>query len=61
MKLTDILPVLELGGFGIHIPFHITWIHEQVEHSIEHERFFSLENNRLKKLIVKNKKRPSMR
>lgn len=41
---SDILPVLELGGFGIHIPFHITWIHEQVEHSIEHERFFSLEN-----------------
>jgi len=41
---SDILPVLELGGFGIHIPFHITWIHEQVEHAVVHERFFSLEN-----------------
>lgn len=41
---SDILPVLELGGHGIHIPFHITWIHEQVEHEVEHERFFKVEN-----------------
>ncbi|MBN7812608.1 HAD family hydrolase [Algoriphagus sp. H41] len=36
---SDILPVLELGGHAIHIPFHITWVHEQVEHEVEHERF----------------------
>ncbi|GMQ31654.1 HAD family hydrolase [Algoriphagus confluentis] len=41
---SDILPVLELGGYGIHIPFHITWLHEQVEHEIEHERFFQVEH-----------------
>lgn len=41
---SDILPVLELGGFGIHIPFHITWVHEQVEHEVEHERFFKVEH-----------------
>jgi putative hydrolase of the HAD superfamily len=39
---SDILPVLELGGYGIHIPFHITWAHEMVEHEVEHERFFKL-------------------
>ena len=41
---SDVLPVLELGGFAIHIPFHITWAHEQVSHEIEHERFFKVEN-----------------
>lgn len=41
---SDILPVLDLGGFGIHIPFHTTWIHEQVEHTVEHERFFEVGN-----------------
>ena len=39
---SDILPVLELGGYGIHIPFHITWVHEQVDHEVEHERFFKV-------------------
>ena len=38
---SDILPVLELGGYGIHIPFHTTWIHEQIDHEVVHERFFS--------------------
>lgn len=28
---SDILPVLGLGGYGIHIPFHATWQHEKVE------------------------------
>lgn len=41
---SDILPVLELGGYGIHIPYHTTWIHEQVDHTVEHERFFEMEN-----------------
>ncbi|TDQ19508.1 putative hydrolase of the HAD superfamily [Algoriphagus boseongensis] len=41
---SDILPVLELGGYGIHIPFHTTWIHEQVDHTVEHERFFTVDN-----------------
>lgn len=40
---SDILPVLELGGHGIHIPFHITWLHEQIEHEINHERFYQAE------------------
>lgn len=28
---SDILPVLELGGKAVHIPFHTTWAHELVE------------------------------
>jgi len=28
---SDISPVLKMGGFGIHIPFHTTWKHEVVE------------------------------
>jgi putative hydrolase of the HAD superfamily len=25
---SDIAPVLELGGWGIHMPYHVTWAHE---------------------------------
>ena len=28
---SDILPVVELGGRGIHVPYHTTWALEQVE------------------------------
>jgi len=28
---SDILPVLNLGSYGIHIPFHTTWKHEEVD------------------------------
>ncbi|MEM7118248.1 MAG: HAD family hydrolase [Chloroflexota bacterium] len=27
---SDILPVLEIGAYAIHVPFHSTWVHEQV-------------------------------
>lgn len=37
---SDILPVLQLGGHAIHIPYHITWEHEQIDHEIHHERFY---------------------
>ena len=30
---SDILPVLAIGGIGIHIPFETTWIHELVPES----------------------------
>jgi putative hydrolase of the HAD superfamily len=39
---SDVLPVLELGGHAIHIPFHTTWLHEQIEHEVEHERFYEV-------------------
>jgi len=36
---SDIMPVLAIGGHGIHIPYHTTWAHEQVEHTINHPNF----------------------
>ena len=36
---SDIIPVLELGGHAIHIPFHTTWAHEAVDGSIDHPHF----------------------
>ncbi|MDD2642254.1 MAG: HAD family hydrolase [Bacteroidales bacterium] len=32
---SDILPVLELGGYAIYIPYHTTWAHEQADEEIE--------------------------
>ena len=34
---SDIQPVLELGGWGIHIPFHVLWELEKTE-EFDHER-----------------------
>jgi putative hydrolase of the HAD superfamily len=39
---SDILPVLELGGNAIHIPFHVTWVHEMVEEVPVSDRFLQL-------------------
>lgn len=25
---SDIAPVIELGGWGVHVPYHVTWAHE---------------------------------
>ncbi|GAB1596717.1 HAD family hydrolase [Lysobacter sp. PAGU 2638] len=26
---SDIAPVVELGGHGVHVPYHLTWVHER--------------------------------
>ncbi len=36
---SDVLPVLEMGGHAIHIPFHTTWAHERIDHTVEHPNF----------------------
>ena len=41
---SDVLPVLEIGGHAIHIPFHTTWIHEEVNDNIEHKNFHQLKS-----------------
>lgn len=41
---SDILPVLEIGGFAAHIPYHVTWSHEQHDLNLEHPNFMELEN-----------------
>jgi putative hydrolase of the HAD superfamily len=39
---SDILPVLELQAFAGHIPFAVTWLHEQHETTPDHPNFFEL-------------------
>tara|TARA_R110002072_G_C7976244_1_gene535510 strand:- start:4368 stop:4547 length:180 start_codon:yes stop_codon:yes gene_type:complete len=41
---SDVLPVLELGGHAIHIPFHTTWEHEMIQHEVEHDNFYQAEH-----------------
>jgi len=40
---SDVLPVLNIGGHGMHVPYHTTWVHEQINRKIEHEQFYELE------------------
>lgn len=39
---SDVLPVLELQAFAGHIPFTVTWLHEQHETKPEHPNFIEL-------------------
>ena len=39
---SDVLPVLEIGSYAIHIPFHTTWEHEKVEEEVMHCNFKEL-------------------
>lgn len=39
---SDILPVLDLGGFGGYIPYHVTWTHEKHEPGLRHKNFIEL-------------------
>ena len=41
---SDILPVLDLGGHAVHIPFHTTWAHEMVSHPVEHPNLRTIED-----------------
>jgi putative hydrolase of the HAD superfamily len=41
---SDILPVIKLGGYGVHIPYHTTWLLEQIDHTIEHDNFFTFQH-----------------
>jgi putative hydrolase of the HAD superfamily len=36
---SDVLPVVNIGSYSIHVPFHTTWAHEHVEHHINHPNF----------------------
>jgi len=41
---SDILPVLEMGSYGIHVPFHTTWEHEKVDVIITDPTFRQVEH-----------------
>ena len=39
---SDVLPVLAIGSYAVHIPFHTTWEHEKISHKITHPNFKTL-------------------
>ena len=41
---SDVLPILNIGGYGVHIPYHTTWEYEKIDFEIEHENFYSFDN-----------------
>jgi putative hydrolase of the HAD superfamily len=40
---SDVLPVLELGGYAIHVPYHTTWVHEQINQENEKSDFLKVD------------------
>jgi len=36
---SDVMPVINIGGHAVHVPFHTTWAHEHVETVLTHENF----------------------
>lgn len=46
---SDIIPVLELGGYAAHVPHHVTWAHEQHEGEINHPNCIQL--NSMKEIL----------
>lgn len=41
---SDIIPVLELGAYAGHIPYHTTWLHERHDHHLQHKNFVELKS-----------------
>jgi putative hydrolase of the HAD superfamily len=39
---SDVLPVMNIGGHAVHVPYHTTWIHEHIDHTIEHPNFYEV-------------------
>jgi putative hydrolase of the HAD superfamily len=40
---SDVLPVLNIGGFGIHVPYHTTWEYEKIDFEVKHQNFKAIE------------------
>jgi putative hydrolase of the HAD superfamily len=36
---SDVIPVLAVGGHGIHVPYHTTWAHEKTDEQVDHPNF----------------------
>lgn len=41
---SDILPILDLGGTAIHVPYQTTWIHERADRPEGNDRFHQIES-----------------
>ncbi len=40
---SDVMPVLKLGGYAIHVPYHTTWAYEKVNIKINNPKFYEAE------------------
>ena len=43
---SDVLPVININGHTIHVPYHTTWAHERVDYKIDNPRFKEAKNIR---------------
>ena len=41
---SDVLPVINIGGYGVHIPYHTTWEHEKIEIEEKLDRFWKIDH-----------------
>ena len=39
---SDVLPILNIGGSAVHIPYHTTWEYEKIDFEINHPNFKAL-------------------
>ena len=37
-EVSDVRPVLELGGWAVHVPYHTTWVLERAAEPVVHDR-----------------------
>jgi putative hydrolase of the HAD superfamily len=52
---SDIMPVLNLGGYGIHVPYHTTWQHEQTDRLPENPNFAQIQElSKLPEFLTKH-------
>jgi len=40
---SDVMPVIAIGGYGVHVPYHVTWEHEKIDVTLDSDRFIPLE------------------
>ncbi|MGV9002418.1 HAD family hydrolase [Flavobacterium sp.] len=41
---SDVLPIINIGGYAIHIPYRTTWEYEKIDFEIKHENFKAIDN-----------------
>ncbi|MBC7375632.1 MAG: HAD family hydrolase [Frankiales bacterium] len=41
-EVSDVRPVLELGGWAVHVPYRTTWVLERVDEPVVHDRLMSV-------------------
>ena len=53
---SDVLPVINIGGYGVHVPHQMTWEHEKTEMEERPDRFWKIEHiSELRNILELNK------